>query len=147
MIKKGKVLKVLYRFISEEGSGIKLLMKINDLEVEVDSLDDNFPNGLLAAKSFLDKKEVGVIIHPPTDEKPLRTYEVLSWHHQHSVLRAEVCNGLISSISNGFLRELKWEKDINPADQKKRLIKERLEKLFKSDSEEQSDFQGELPLS
>ena len=145
MIKQGKVLKVLYRFISEDGPGIKLLMKINDREVEVDSYDENFPNGLLAPSSVLDRKVIGVIVKPPTDAEPFLTYEVLSWNHQHSFLREYVSNGLISSISNGFLREINWEEDTSTAYQGDWSVKERLEKLFKKNDDD-LDIQGELPL-
>jgi len=146
MIKQGKVLHALYRYQAQGSPGVKVKMEINDIEVLADSLDENFPNGLLAPNGPLAGKQLEVAVIPPTDQHPTVRYEILGWKNQSDSFKSAVMSIVLGCISSGFLREITWEKDLNPLNQNTKFIRERLEKVFNDDFEDSSGIQGDLPL-
>ena len=124
MIYKAKFKYPLYRFLSDRGEGLKIMVSLNGLDLEVNTYKYNFPFlGLFGAGGPIQGSFINVIRQKNLNDEDKRSFEVLDWAHQHDSLKFRIMDNLIEVQSNKLLVTIPKFDELNlSADQ----IKERL---------------------
>ena len=137
MIYKAKFKYPLYRFLSDKGEGLKILVSLNGLDVEANTYKYNFPIGLFGIGGPIQGSFINIIYEENSTFKDKRSFEVIEWPQQHDFIKSVILDNLIEKQSKESLNLIPKFDELNLSeDQIKELENNRL-KLEKSYSEEE----------
>ena len=139
MIYKAKFKYPLYRFLSDKGEGLKILVNLNGLEVEANTYKYNFPIGLFGIGGPIQGSFINIIYEENSTFKVKRSFEVIEWPQQHDFIRSVILDNLIEKQSKESLNLIPKYDELNLSEgQIKELENNRL-KLEKSYYEKEED--------
>ena len=133
MIYKARFKYPLYRFLSDRGEGLKVLVNLNGLDVEANTYKYNFPFGLFGVGGPIQGLTINIMYEQNSTFKEKRCFEVLDWPHQHDLLKSRIMDNLIETQSRELLNLIpKFDELTLSRDQIKELENNRLklERLF-----------------
>ncbi len=114
MIYKAKFKYPLYRFLSDRGEGLKIMVSLNGLDLEVNTYKYNFPFlGLFGAGGPIQGSFINVIRQKNLNDEDKRSFEVLDWAHQHDSFKVRIMDNLLETQSNNLLNAIPKYDELN----------------------------------